>query len=61
MKLSKGTPKKSGWQEQGRGPLRPRVIPVEHVAQGRVAEPTVRCDGKNSESAKGTQQALKRG
>src|SRR5215470_17197891 len=61
MKLSKGTPKKSGWQEQRGGPLRLRVICAEHVAQGRVAEPTVGCDSKNSDSAKGTQQALKRG
>jgi hypothetical protein len=61
MKLSKGTPKKSGWQEQSGGPLRLRVIRPEHLAQGCVAEPTVRCNGKNSESAKGTQQAFKRG
>jgi hypothetical protein len=46
MKLSKGTPEKSGWQEQGGGPLRFRVIRSEHVAQGRVAEPAVGCDGK---------------
>jgi hypothetical protein len=61
MKLSKGTPKKSGWQEQGGGPLRLRVIRAEHLAHGRVAKPTVGCDRKNSESAKGTQQALQRG
>src|SRR5262249_13168536 len=34
MQLSKGTPKKGGWQEQGGGPLRLRVIRTEPSLRG---------------------------